>query len=120
MNYNKILYDVTAMLLLLQSQMKEYSYSVVVSRYLYECGFPRARDTEYAAVEAIAILLSLERNGVPMPNKMMDELEKCIHCIDGEFISAYIPNVDKTQFEEDLDTVKTVIHWYRTTEGKLT
>ena len=30
MNYNKILYDVTAMLLMLQVQMKEYSYSTVV------------------------------------------------------------------------------------------
>ena len=39
MNYNKILYDVTAMLLMLQVQMKEYSYSTVVYRYFCECGY---------------------------------------------------------------------------------
>ncbi len=120
MNYNKILYDVTAMLLLLQVQMKEYSYSTVVSRYFCECGYLSARDPEYAAVEALAILLSLERNGVPMSTKMMDELEKCIHCIDAEFISTNIADADRKQFEDDLDTVRSVLHWYRTTDGKLT
>ncbi len=119
MNYNKILYDVTAMLLLLQVQMKECSYSTVVSRYLCECGYSGARNPEYAAVEALAILLSLERNGVPMPSKMMDELERCIHRIDADFISANIADTDRKQFEDDLDTVKSVIRWYRTTDGKL-
>ena len=120
MNYNKILYDVTAMLLMLQVQMKEYSYSTVVSRYFCECGYSGARNLEYAAVEALAILLSLERNAVPIPSEMMDELERCIHRIDADFISAYISDADRKQFEEDLATVKFVIRWYRTTDGKLT
>ena len=120
MNYNRILYDVTAMLLLLQVQMKEYSYSTVISRYFCECGYLGASNPEYEAVEALAILLSLERNALPISSEMMDELERCIHRIDAGFISAYIPDADRKQFEEDLATVKSVIRWYRTTDGKLT
>lgn len=109
MNYDRQLYETTAWLLMLQVQMREYPFSTVVSRYIGESARESWADSVVRAVESVAILLALERNGEPMPADMIDSLERNI----AEY-------VEFPESADDLKTAKSVIEWHRTTKGKLT
>ena len=112
MNYHRMLYETTAWLLMLQVQMKEYPFSTVVSRYLEESAFT---DSGERAVDSVAVLLALDRNGEPMTAEIINRLEQNL----AELKVSGFPENDRTCIEADLKTVKTVIEWYRTTEGKI-
>lgn len=110
MNYERQLYEATAWLLMLQVQMREYPFSTVVSRYIGESARESWSDGVVRAVESVAILLALERNGEPMPADIIDSLDR------------NIAELDPAEFPEsagDLKTAKSVLKWYRTTSGKL-
>lgn len=112
MNYHRMLYEATAWLLMLQVQMKGYPFSTVVSRYLEESAFT---DSGERAVDSVAILLALDRNGEPMTAEVIDRLEQDIAELKiGEF-----PESDREDIGSDLKTAQNVIKWYRTTEGKI-
>ena len=112
MDYYKTLYEATAYLLMLQVQMREYPFSTVVSRYLEENAFADSRER---AVESVAVLLALDRNGEPMRAEIIDRLEQSLAGLKiGDF-----PETARAGIEADLKTAKTVIEWYRTTEEKI-
>lgn len=112
MNYYRQIYETTAWLLMLQVQMREYPFSTVVSRYIGESAESWS-DCQVRAVESVAVLLALDRNGEPMPAEIFDELDRNI----AELHPAEFP--ESADIEADLKTSKNVIGWYRTTEGKL-
>lgn len=114
MNYFRELYETTARLLMLQVQMRDHSYSTVVSRFIYK-GALKYSDSSERAVESIAILLSLERNGEPMFADIVNKPERNIAKLDPE----NFPESVRGDTEADLRTAKNVIGWYRNTVGKL-
>ena len=111
MNYYKGLYDATAMLLLYTAQMKEYPYSTVIERYIYESGGDSERDK---FIEAIAILLSLDRNGCEISKSLLDELEQTLNSVSYKYISDNISKEDYLAFSSDLNTAQKVIEYYKT------
>lgn len=115
MNYYEKLYGVTAMLLLLQYQMKDSEYAAVISRYICESQTEWRSDASVKAVEALGILLSLERNAAPLPRKLIDELEQNISELDLNVLS----DNDRVAAKDDLKTARVVIDWYKTTPGKM-
>lgn len=115
MNYYEKLYGVTAMLLLLQYQMKDSEYAAVISRYIYDSQSEWQSDASLKAAEALGILLSLERNAAPMPQKLIDELEQNISELDMNVFS----ESDRVSAENDLKTARGVIDWYKITPGKM-
>ena len=119
MNYYEMLYDTTAMLLLYTVQMKEYPYSTVISRHIYESKYHWDKDIKKKIIDAIGILLSLERNATKIPQNLLDELERIINSISDEFISNYINKDDYAAFSSDLNTAHNVIKYYKTAEGKI-
>lgn len=112
MNYYRQIYETTAWLLMLQVQMREYPFSTVVSRYIVDSAESWS-DSQVRAVESVAILLALERSGEPMPAEIIGELDRNI----AELHPADFP--ESADIEADLRTAKSVIEWYRTTDGKL-
>lgn len=111
MNYYRKLYEETAYLLMLQTEMREYPFSTVVSRFIGESGY----DSQDRAVEAIAVILALERVGEPMPADIIDGLDKSI----SEFDAAAFPENERLDIEAHLKTARSVIEWYRDTPGKI-
>lgn len=118
MNYHEMLYDTTAMLLLYTVQMKEYPYSAVIERHICENRYHWDKDIRKKIIDAIGILLSLERNAAKIPKNLLDELERIINSISDEFISNYINDDDRAAFSSDLNTAHNVIKYYKTTEEK--
>lgn len=108
MNYYRRLYEETAYLLMLQTEMREYPFSTVVSRFVSEGGQDRA-------VEAVAVILALERTGEPMSADIIDGLEKSI----SEFDVAAFPENERQDIEAHLKTAQSVLEWYRDTPGKI-
>lgn len=115
MNYYEKLYGVTAMLLLLQYQMKDSEYAAVISRYISDSRYEWQTDALIKAVESLGILLSLERNAAPMPLRLINELEHNISAFDLKALS----DGDRAAAEGDLRTAGAVIDWYKTTPGKM-
>lgn len=111
MNYNRRLYEATAWLLMLREQMTEYPFSTVVARF-----FDDSRDDiKNKAIDCIAVLLALERTGAPMYADTINELADSIAKIAPDDFS----ESDRADVEADLKTAKSVINWFRTTEGAL-
>lgn len=111
MNYNRRLYEATAWLLMLREQMPKYPFGTVVARFFDD----RWDDSQKKAVDCIAVLLALERTGAPMNARTIDELESGI----AELAPEDFSENDRADAEADLKTAKSVINWYRTTEGAL-
>ena len=120
MNYYKMLYDSTAMLLLYTSQMTEYPYSTITARYMDDMiyHFPADSDTIEKDICVVAILLSLSRNGHPVYKSQLDTLEKIIGHVP-EKLPDVLNATDYSAFLSDLEEVLSTIQFYRTTEGKL-
>ena len=116
MNYYEMLYNVTAMLLLYTVQMKDYPYSTVIERYIYESRCDWERD-KY--VDVIGILLSLDRNSCEITRGQLDELEQALNSISDRYISDNFSNNDYLAFSSDYSTAQRIINYYKTTEGKL-
>lgn len=114
MDYFRRLYETTAWLLMLQVQMREYPYSTVVSRYIYESGW-KLSDSRERAIESVAVLLSFDRSGEPMTANIINELERNI----AELAVDEFPESIQADVKADLKTSERVIDWYRNTDGKL-
>ena len=115
MDYNRRLYEATAYLLMLRQQSKDYDYNVIVSQYIYDSG-GEWQDNTVRAVDSVAILLSLEMCGAPMPADIIDKLEHNV----AELAPEDFPERDRDSVKSDLETARNVIDWYRTTPGKMT
>lgn len=113
MDYNRQLYEAAAYLLLLCHDSDKFD--VTVSRYIHD-NSEVWKDDKVKAVDSIAILLSLERNGVSMPEDIISKLERNIT----ELAPEDFPERDRCFIEEDLRTARVVIDWYRTTPDKIT
>ena len=113
MDYNRQLYEATAYLLMLRHDSD--NFNVTVSRYIHD-NSGVWRDNKVRAVDSIAILLSLERNGASMPADIIGELELNIT----KLVLEDFPENEHSQIEADLQTAKSVIDWYRTTPDKMT
>lgn len=114
MDYNRRLYEATAYLLMLRYQNKDYDHNIIVSRYIYDSG-GEWQDNTVRAVDSIAILLFLERCGLPMSSEIIDELELNI----ANLSPKDFPERDRDFVKSDLETARDVIEWYRTTPDKL-
>ena len=114
MNYLRALFDVTAMLLLYASQMKESNYSVVISRYIYENKQYWDADIERRYVDAVGILLSLERNPVLISKADFDTLAQIISSVstETELLSTHFSHSDLSVMQHDLKTAMSVIDYY--------
>ena len=112
MDYYRILYETTAYLLMLRVQSGEYPFSTTVYRYFEDSAMT---DKQERAVESVAILLALDRNGEQMYADIIDRLEQNI----AELRLDSFPEAVRADIEADLKTAKNVIDWYRTTDGKI-
>ena len=112
MNYLNNLYNVTAMLLLYSNQMKENDYSTVISRYIYENTYHWERNTEQKIVDIIGILLSLERNAVPISKESFEILKKTLLSISDEYLLKHFSGNDVSIMRSDIQVAKSVIKFY--------
>lgn len=112
MNYLKTLYETTAMLLLYSNQMKENDYSSVISRYIYENKHYWIRNTERKYIDVIGILLSLERNAVPISKDIFEILEEALFSISDEYLSKNFSEEDLRIMKSDIQVAKSVINYY--------
>ena len=112
MNYLKNLYEVTAMLLLYSNQMIDEDYPTVISRYIYENEQYWERNTERKCIDVIGILLSLERNTVPISKELFDLLENTLSSISEEYLSNHFSETDVSIMKSDIQVAKLVINHY--------
>lgn len=112
MNYLKNLYEVTAMLLLYSNQMIDEDYPTVISRYIYENKQYWERNTERKCIDVIGILLSLERNTVPISKELFDLLENTLSSISEEYLSNHFSETDVSIMKSDIQVAKLVINHY--------
>ena len=112
MYYLKTLYEVTAMLLLYSNQMNKNDYSTVISRYIYENKHYWESDTERKYIDAIGILLSLERNAVPISKEIFVFLEKTISSISEEYLLKHFSENDVSVMKSDIQAARSVINYY--------
>lgn len=108
MNYDRMLYETAAYLVMLQAQMREYPFSTVVSCYISEAR-TAWEDPKLRGVESAAILLILERLGEDMPEDIISLLEQNISEVGAEMF----PENDRAAVIDDLKTAKGVVQWYR-------
>ena len=112
MNYLKALYDVTAMLLLYSNQMKGNDYSTILSRYIYENTQYWESNTERKYIDIIGILLSLERNAVPISKELFDLFDKTLSSISNEYLLKHFSKNDVSIMKTDIQVAKSVINYY--------
>ncbi|MBR1444965.1 MAG: hypothetical protein IJ583_15710 [Firmicutes bacterium] len=126
-NYYKVLYDVTAELLMLSGQMKEYPYTTVISRYICEShcmhkerkfvGYENGFDIKVGYAEAIGILLSLERYMAsgdlsPLLKSDYELLKSLADSVSDEYICENYSGDDITAIKNDIKTAREVLKFY--------
>jgi len=116
MNYLKALYEVTAMLLLYSNQMKGNDYATILSRYIYESTQCWKSNTERKYIDIIGILLSLERNAVPISKEIFDLLNKTLSSISNEYLVNHFSENDVSIMKTDIQVAKSVINYYINTD----
>ena len=112
MNYLKNLYEATATLLLYSNRMKEDDYQTVISRYISENLHYWEKDTERRYIDVIGILLSLERNAVPISKEILELLEKTLSSISDEYLLKHFSESDVNIMKSDIQVAKSVINYY--------
>ena len=112
MNYLKVLYDVTAMLLLYSNQMKENDYATILSRFIYENVHFWEYNTERKYIDTIGILLSLERNPVPISKEIFDLLNKTLSSISDEYLWKHFSENDISLMKTDIQVARSAIDYY--------
>ena len=112
MYYLKKLYEVTGMFLLYSNQMKDNDYPTVISRYIYENMHYWERNTEQKYIDVIGILLSLERNTVPISKEIYEFFEKTISSVSEEYLLSHFSENDVNIMKSDIQTARSVINYY--------
>ncbi len=115
MNYLKTLYEATAMLLLYSNQMKENDYQTVISRYIYDNSHHWEKNPERKYIDVISILLSLERNTVPISKDIFEFLEKTLSSVPDAYLRKHFSESDVNMMLTDIRTAKAVINHYADT-----
>lgn len=115
MNYLKTLYEATAMLLLYSNQMKESDYQTIISRFIYENSHYWEENTERKYIDIISILLSLERNAVPISEEILDFLVETLSSVSDEYLLKYFSENDVNIMQTDIQIAKSVINYYTNT-----
>ena len=118
MNYLNALYEVTAMLLLYSNQMKGSDYATILSRYIYENTQNWESNTERKYIDIIGILLSLERNPVPVSKEVFDLLDKTLSSISNESLLKHFSEKDVSIMKTDIQIAKSVISYYKNTANE--
>ena len=113
MNYLKTLYEATAILLLYSNQMKQNDYASILSRYIYESSHCWKYNSERKYIDIIGILLSLERNAVPISKEIFDLLDKTLSSISNEYLLNHFSEKDVSIMKADIQVAKSVINYYK-------
>lgn len=115
MNYYKSLYDITAALLLYTNQTEnesENTYSVAISRYIYENSHHWDNNESRRYIDTIGILLSLERNPVSISENVYTLLKSTIDSISDEYILENYSEEDVKAVKKHIEIARSVLDYY--------
>ncbi|MBR1528539.1 MAG: hypothetical protein IJ642_04455 [Oscillospiraceae bacterium] len=113
MNYYKKLYEAAAMLLLYTEQMKDCSDAVIIERYIDDCLYDRTNHPKIGEIDALCILLSLERTNADISEYQLSLMEDAVNRINDAFISEHIRQEEREDFSSDLKSAQKMICYYQ-------